>query len=252
MRFVDCGDEPESLQPLKKWVNGERVWEPKGKEYSDFIKDLQCRFGSLCAYCERKCERPEKEEPKRDHDNTVDHFKPKAPYRFPELMHSWENLVYACHRCNQAKDDKFPGGSSDSPLSYLDLSTKARDFYGRQFVNPDCYVNPRDGDEPAEDFFAFNARGEIHPAEGLRNDEWSKAVRTIADLELNPKRGRISTDLVTQRATWWRRAKDLVREYPALAQMPRAERYQFLVEKDLIRKGFPFLTLVNWVLNHPD
>ena len=255
MHFVDCGAEPPSLRPLEKYdARGNPVWNPECRkaEYSAFISDLQSRFNSLCAYCERRCERPPSgKKPERDQDNTVDHFRPRS--RFPDRTFEWENLVYACYRCNtKAKGNKFPS-PDDSSLPYLAhaLRYAAKSNFSGAFVSPDCYVNPREPDERAEEFFAFDANGEILPAEGLRNDEWSKAVRTIADLELNPpdKRGRRRTDLSSERATLWKFAKRLS-EDPALAQMPRPERDQEL-EKHF-PKGLPFPTLVNWVLDHPD
>lgn len=195
MHFVDCGDEPASLQPLKKWVDGKRVWEPEGKEYSDFIIHLQGRFESICAYCERRCERPPSgKKPERDQDNTVDHFKPKSCDRFPELTHSWENLVYACYRCNQAKGNKFPGkvpaekGLIEDLIDQIDEADK----YGKRFVDPsesDGYVNPRDPAEKAETFFEFSRDGKILPNHDLDNLKWSKAVRTICDFDLNEERG---------------------------------------------------------------
>lgn len=332
MHFVDCGGEPPSLRPLEKYnARGNPVWNPKCRkaEYSAFISDLQSSFKSLCAYCERKCERPEKEDSEKDHgnevgrepqdqdddvdqyrgreqDNTVDHFRPRS--RFRPRTFEWENLVYACHRCNWKKADQFPNGEEDNHrLDRLENQLAARKNrradlenqlaalkpggvvkeprhlntvesiekkeipsiekeikrikeriedtkrsdseiaifehrFGRTFVHPsesDGYVNPRDQEERAEKFFAFNAEGEILPAADLPNDEWSKAVRTIADFELNPDdTGRKS--LRRLRVAKWNEMKRLMRRNPAFAQRIG----------ELGNTEFP--TLVKWVLNHPD
>ena len=235
MHFVDCGeDPPASFQDIVAKGFGDPV------AYANFIPDLREPFNWLCGYCERKCtEPPPKEKPKRDDDNTVDHFRPVS--RFPDREFEWENLVYACYRCNtKVKGNKFPS-SYDSPHLYLAhaLRYAAKSNFSGAFVNPDSYVNPRDPDERAEEFFAFNANGEILPAEGLRNDKWSKAVRMIADLDLNPD-DTGSNSLGTLRTTKWVQMKRLMRENPPLAQMIG----------DLGKAEFP--TLVKWVLNHPD
>lgn len=52
-----------------------------------------------CMYCESKISHI-------DHAH-VEHFKPKAADKFPELEFSWENLGYACPKCNNNKSDKF-------------------------------------------------------------------------------------------------------------------------------------------------
>ena len=276
MHFVDCGAAPESLRPLVKYdTAGNPVWKPKGKEYSDFIQDLQSRFKSLCAYCERKCEQPE-EEPEKDHDNevdreprdqdddvdqyrgrdqdnTVDHFRPRS--RFPDRTFEWENLVYACYRCNtKVKKDRFPAGEDlrayqgrpDLTWPQLEIKRLVGKF-GKSFLpisEKDGYVNPRDAAEPAEKFFAFNAEGEILPAADLPNDpddpKWSKAVRTIADFELNQWDIVGDASLRGLRATMWLEMKGLMRQNPAFAQRIG----------ELGNTEFP--TLVKWALNHPD
>ena len=243
MHFVDCGDEPAYLVKLRN-SQPDPDWD---KANTRPVKDyLGKKFNNLCGYCERFC----RGAGNTDGSSSVDHFEPKGPVgtpRYRRLAFKWDNLVYACLRCNtKVKKDKFPGGASDSQLSYLKLSSEAKHFYGRQFVNPDRYVNPRDPDEPAEKFFAFTKEGRILPAEELPNDQWSKAFRTIADLELNPKQGRRRTDLFSQRAALWKVAKGLS-EDPALARMAKDHRDQWL---DQFEVEFP--TLVKWVLNHPD
>jgi hypothetical protein len=37
----------------------------------------------------------------------VEHIKPKAPDKFPQLEFSWYNLVIACGRCNTKKSDRY-------------------------------------------------------------------------------------------------------------------------------------------------
>jgi hypothetical protein len=37
----------------------------------------------------------------------IEHIKPKAVEKFPELEFIWDNLGYACPKCNGAKSDKY-------------------------------------------------------------------------------------------------------------------------------------------------
>jgi hypothetical protein len=52
-----------------------------------------------CMYCESKISHI-------DHAD-VEHIKPKAHGKFPELEFAWENLGYVCTKCNGAKSDKY-------------------------------------------------------------------------------------------------------------------------------------------------
>ncbi len=261
MHFVDCGDEPACLVRLRN-SQPDPDWD---KANTRPVKDyLGKKFNNLCGYCERFCRGAEN----TDSSPSVDHFEPKGRKgtpRYRRLAFKWDNLVYACLRCNtKVKKDRFPAGEDlrayEGRLDLIRPQSEIKrlvEKFRKPFLpisEKEGYVNPRDDTELAENFFAFNAAGDILPVEDLPNDrddpKWSKAVRTIADLELNPdNRGRLRTGLVSQRATLWKVAKGLS-EDPALAQMPRPERDQEL--EKLLGKKFPFPTLVNWVLDHPD
>jgi uncharacterized protein (TIGR02646 family) len=80
----------------------------------------------------------------------VEHIKPKAPDKFPQLEFVWENLGYACARCNNAKGDKYENATP--------------------FVDP--YT-----DEPSDHLFAFGAL--LHHKQGNERGE-----RTSREIEL--------------------------------------------------------------------
>lgn len=183
MHFVDCGDEPASLRELVKYdANGKPDWDTSGPQGSNFYRDLGRPFEYLCGYCERPCIR---RQPGKPASSEVDHFRPRS--RFPELAFTWENLIYVCRRCNQAKGNQFPGKEPLADLAIAAFSNEARN-YGKRFVDPseeDGYVNPRDPAERAEAYFVFNRAGEILPNPDLEDRKWSQARRTIRDLDLN-------------------------------------------------------------------
>jgi uncharacterized protein (TIGR02646 family) len=52
-----------------------------------------------CMYCESKISHIDFAH--------IEHIKPKAEGKFPGLAYEWNNLGYACPRCNNAKSDKF-------------------------------------------------------------------------------------------------------------------------------------------------
>ena len=143
------------------------------------IRDaLASDFGTVCAYCEQPCEPPTFGGEARNSE-TVDHFRPRS--RFMSLSLNWPNLIYACQRCNQRKDNKWPG--YDDTITNQMLSAMS----GRYTV-PSEYVNPNasDGVRTAREFFNFDMDScEVVPAVVLNDSEWSAARRTIWDVDLN-------------------------------------------------------------------
>lgn len=81
----------------------------------------------------------------------VEHIKPKAEDKFPHLEFAWENLGYACPKCNNAKSDKY---YPDTP-----------------------YLNPYE-DDPSEHIVAYGTF--LFPKNGCE-----RADLTIKDIKLN-------------------------------------------------------------------
>lgn len=52
-----------------------------------------------CMYCESKVSHVAYEH--------IEHIKPKAKHKYPELTFTWENLGLACPKCNMNKTDEF-------------------------------------------------------------------------------------------------------------------------------------------------
>ena len=60
-----------------------------------------------CMYCESKISHIDFAH--------IEHIRPKAEGKFPELEFVWDNLGYACPKCNNIKSDKF-----QNDLPYID------------------------------------------------------------------------------------------------------------------------------------
>jgi hypothetical protein len=52
-----------------------------------------------CMYCESKISHIDYAD--------IEHIKPKADDKYPELKYDWSNLGYSCTRCNTAKGEKY-------------------------------------------------------------------------------------------------------------------------------------------------
>ena len=104
---------------------------------------LRIANSDKCMYCESKISHIDFAH--------VEHIKPKAPDKFPELAYTWENLGYACPKCNISKGDKY------------DVNTP--------------YIDPY-SENPEEHLFAFGAF--LFPFNGSERGEL-----TVSDTELN-------------------------------------------------------------------
>ncbi len=155
MHWVDRGPEPPGLAPVRnrytpRWIDyyesgiGDR---PTDSHWRGFHADLERVFFGICAYCEEFT------------PGEVDHFRPKS--KFPRLVYSWSNWLFACHDCNQAKSDTWPTIG---------------------FVDP-CATSVSDRPEL---YFTFDTlTGFIKPHESLDARRREMAEATIRELGLN-------------------------------------------------------------------
>lgn len=142
----------------RRWMQDIGTWELHPDDYREIIKSLSREFNYICAYCERKCT-------VGILDNTVDHFRPRMSSRRHTLQ--WENLVYACKRCNSLKADKWSNSWVDG------------------FVNPSFIAE----DLLAQDYFKYESvTGKIYPADNISPAEHMKARWTIDCMDLNSER----------------------------------------------------------------
>ena len=99
-------------------------------------KYLRIDFHSRCAYCDDRDFYYGGE--KVFH---VDHFAPKE--KFPDLIHRYENLLYACPYCNEAKSDKWPSSSPDiSIVDNVGFANPCTEEYDSHLArNPDGSIS---------------------------------------------------------------------------------------------------------------
>ena len=179
MHSVERSPEPDFLAQLR---GAHTQWDGLQGDERRRIRDALVQdFGTICAYCEQPCQSPTLyEDP---NEESIDHFRPRSPNRFPAQWLDWLNLVYACRRCNQAKGDRWPG-YDDTLVNQMLTAEASRYVPVTEYVNP----NAIEGQRPSEDFFAYDAEtGEILPSGQLDGVEWSIARRTIRDVDLNDR-----------------------------------------------------------------
>ena len=143
--------------------------DPDGSSYSDptVVDALSSMQHGKCCYCEKYID-------KSGNDRAVEHFRPKATNKFPELKNTWSNLLHVCAACNGKKSAKFPVDEEGNPL-FLDPS--------------DPSVNPEDHME-----FNVNHEDDIEFAKvSAKNDEVGESklgAATIKELDLDGVRCR--------------------------------------------------------------
>lgn len=216
--------EPDFLPLLRA---SHATWEDLAAEERRRVRaELSHDFSGICGYCEQQCNPTTYGQ--LANEESVDHFHPRS--LFPAEWMNWLNLIYSCHRCNQAKGNKWPtiGDADNRRLSVID---RYRQVTG--YVCP----NSADSQPSAEAFFTFEIDyGEIVPADDLDDEEWSTAFRTIGDLDLNSLDA--GDDLPSQR----RVERQLLDE--TLSQVSEAELRQAIVA-GITQRSHPFSSFLS-------
>lgn len=115
-----------------------------------------------CMYCESHI----------DHTDFahIEHIKPKAAGKFPELTYEWTNLGYACAICNNSKSDSF-----DLDTPYIDPYAEEPSDY---LLFAGAFVFPRNGSERGELTIQDTKlnRAELLEKRKARIDAFEKAI----------------------------------------------------------------------------
>lgn len=164
------------------WIEGPR-FKSRYKQ-SDVKAALKDIYNRKCAYCEQRVESWQ-----------VEHFRPKSIYYW--LAYSWDNLLYACPRCNARKGDKFPISgprASHHPADIKNIHQLAENY--RSSEQP-ILLHPEH--EDPEPLMCFDRDGHIS-SENAR----AHSTITICDLDrqsLCDERQTILDDLKRRLAT---------------------------------------------------
>ena len=196
MHWVDRGLEPIRLgqvqaQYTPRWIQYYRHGvgtRPTDSHWRRFIENLRDAFHGLCAYCEQISR------------GEVDHFRPKS--RYPELVYSWSNWLFACHDCNHSKGSEWPFGGYVDPCADSKLARP-------------------------EHHFAFDTHtGEILPNEQLSTFDRNRALRTIEDLGLNEMHH------LKDRLGWLRLVSAIIPDHPGGLSSDQERYSKQLVARD--------------------
>lgn len=103
----------------------------RGNATFDHIKSIlseMCQGARRCGYCEDSVA------------DEVEHIQPKDLY--PEHVFSWDNYLYACGPCNQAKSNKFAILQA-SPMSLVKVTRRKNAPVVPPFPGSAALINPR-------------------------------------------------------------------------------------------------------------
>ncbi len=147
---------PSTIEAKSDFYKGKVVGADRSVTYT-VTKALKELYINKCAYCEKRCFKPE-----------VEHFRPRGrvigdnplPQGYYWLSYEWSNLLPSCHECNYvgAKGDKFPiRGTrvSTFPTSGLPaVFDPTQNVYGHHFLTSErpLYIHPEYCDDFWEHF----------------------------------------------------------------------------------------------------
>lgn len=191
MRRITRSQPPGTIN-LDQYRRQNNYWADlaTGHDYPTLVNALKKEFGGICAYCEGFVQ-------PRGNPGPVDHFRPRNPAVGSQESHfgqnltfEWPNLMYACSKCQKAKDNKWPGTSGQWGEGLVNalLSNEAVEegWVYTAVTVAEGYVNPNEGEQNgAEMFFEYRSNGKILPSTQISDSLRSKARRTIYDIQLN-------------------------------------------------------------------
>lgn len=98
--------------------------------YRDYRDSLRADFNNRCGYCN------DLDEPRKEYFE-IDHLVPQK-IMVNKKKNDYQNLVYTCHSCNNAKRKKWPSGDENIPIvgeeGWIDPCSEE---YDKQFSRDD-------------------------------------------------------------------------------------------------------------------
>lgn len=121
-------DAFEKNKTAGKYCSSDNLYKP------DKIKvALDLIYHRKCAYCEKSL---------KDADRHVEHYRPKVPYFW--LAFSWDNLLIACKKCNELKNNQFIKHLEGLQLQYKNetLETAQSQIQSYNLIEKPLIINP--------------------------------------------------------------------------------------------------------------
>lgn len=174
-------DAFEKNKAAGKYCASDNLYKP------DKIKvALDAIYHKKCAYCEKSL---------KDADRHVEHYRPKVPYFW--LAYSWDNLLIACKKCNELKNNQFTEHLEGTQLTYNNetLQTAQSQIKKYNATEKPLIINPEQETEASlKKHFTFD----LETAEVVPQTIQMETTKNVCQLnreELVELRAALVTDL---------------------------------------------------------
>ncbi len=152
MKYIIKGTEPSELTDWKlkdkMYQRGKPDWNRLKKEVKDALRNtISKEQGYICCYCERRI---------TENNFHLEHLKPKAESKFPQLQLEYSNLLCSCQLDLEQGEPRHCGNIKGS------------------WYDEENFVSPLDPDCTGR--FKFTANGQIYSA-----DENDEAIQTTIE-----------------------------------------------------------------------
>lgn len=215
-------DAFEKNKAAGKYCSSDNLYKP------DKIKvALDAIYHRKCAYCEKSL---------KDADRHVEHYRPKVPYFW--LAFSWDNLLIACKKCNELKNNKFIKYLEGTQLVYNNetLETAQSQITIYNATEKPLIINPEQETEASlKKHFTFD----LETAEIIPKSIQMETTKNVCQLnrdELIELRAALVTDLKNAL---------LRRKFKAKTKLELAKA-AFDVIADFKQKTVPEVSFVAW------
>ena len=117
--------------------------------HKEVVETLHTMQHGKCCYCEKKIDT-------KGNGQAIEHIRPKAQDKYPELKNEWTNLLHSCVDCNGKKSSQFPVYANNNPL-IINPS--------EQSIDPENHFDFEVDDEDDSTFGRIKANGNSAQAE---------------------------------------------------------------------------------------